>query len=49
MRLMPPAYVKQAEDLLRQCRNCFNLPPRYNIAPSMTIDVIIPRGGDALS
>jgi hypothetical protein len=25
-----------------------NLPPRYNMAPPTTIDVIIPRGADRL-
>jgi putative SOS response-associated peptidase YedK len=34
--------------LYRLTQPAINLQPRYNIAPTTTIDVVIPRGGDLL-
>ncbi len=34
--------------LYRLTRSAINLQPRYNIAPTTIIDVVIPRGGDRL-
>jgi putative SOS response-associated peptidase YedK len=44
-RFTQPYTWRELVALYRLTQPAINLQPRYNIAPTTTIDVVIPRGG----
>jgi putative SOS response-associated peptidase YedK len=44
-RFTQPYTWRELVALYRLTQSAMNLQPRYNIAPTTTIDAVIPRGG----